>query len=74
MKVVVDFDRGGPTARAHALDFFQRELAVGGGLFVADAQLLAGLFVQLRTAHNMQLMLVQICTWYLLCCLRCSME
>src|ERR1035438_9302378 len=46
VEVVVDLDGRSPAAGADALDFLQREEAVGGDAFMADAELLLKALVQ----------------------------
>src|ERR1035437_2861085 len=47
VEIVVYLDGGGPGTGAYALHFLNRELAVGGDFLVADAELPAGVFVEL---------------------------
>src|ERR1035441_9803007 len=46
VEIVVYLDGGGPGTGADALHFLNREFAVGGDFLVANAQLLAGVFVE----------------------------
>src|SRR5258707_7008316 len=50
MKIVVHLHCRRPTARADALNFFQRENAVWRGLLVADAQPLFAVLIKLFSA------------------------
>ena len=74
MEVVVDLNRRRPAAGADALDFFEREDAVGRHALVADAQLFLEALVNVVPPRNMQLMLVQTCTLYLPAGLKRSIE
>ena len=48
IEVVIDLNRGGPGARSHALDFFERHAAIGTNLLVPDTEFVTGLIVKLR--------------------------
>ena len=50
MEVIINLDGGSPAAGSDALDFFEREEAVGGGLFVADVEGVLAVVEELEAA------------------------